>query len=155
MYQAAWWAMGLQVTQFLAIMLAAVGHFSLLQAGLLFAGVQVAIFVASALYVRHKLPDFYLWVRCLDIREGLRDLAHSMMLTASNIIQQGATARSTNSTLNFGRASIAARLPLVNHQRGIGGNSVSQIRCINGDLFGVVRMKSPSSASESMTLPMK
>lgn len=91
MYQAAWWAMAFQVCQFGAIMLAAVLRLSMLQTSLLFALSQLVIYVVSAIYVRHKLPGFSPWLQGARARTGLNDLAHSMMLTASNLIQQSAT----------------------------------------------------------------
>jgi O-antigen/teichoic acid export membrane protein len=91
MYQAAWWAMGFQVCQFAAIMTAAVFRLNMLQTSLLFALSQVAIYVASALYVRAALPGFSPWLKEAKVRTGLTDLGHSLFLTTSNLIQQGAT----------------------------------------------------------------
>jgi O-antigen/teichoic acid export membrane protein len=90
MYQAAWWAMAFQVTQFLAIMTAAFFKLGLLQTSLVFALSQLIVYVMSALYVRKKLPDFSPWLRGARVRIGLSDLGQSLMLTASNLIQQGA-----------------------------------------------------------------
>ena len=91
MYQAAWWAMGFQVCQFGAIIVAAMLRLSMLQTSLLFALSQLAIYIISALYVRQKLPDFSPWWRGANIRTGLNDLGQSFSLTASNVIQQCAT----------------------------------------------------------------
>jgi O-antigen/teichoic acid export membrane protein len=91
MYQAAWWAMGFQVCQFVAIMLAAVLRLSMLQTSLLFALAQFSIYTASALYVRHALPGFSPWLRGSKARIGLTDLGQSLLLTTSNLIQQSAT----------------------------------------------------------------
>src|SRR5947207_9705058 len=91
MYQAAWWAMGFQVCQFGAIVVAAMLRLSMLQTSLLFALSQLAIYVTSALYVRQKLPDFSPWWRGANIRTGLNDLGQSFSLTASNVLQQCAT----------------------------------------------------------------
>jgi O-antigen/teichoic acid export membrane protein len=91
MYQAAWWAMALQVGQFAAIMAAAVCNWGMLRTSVLFALSQLAIYVASALYVRYKLPDFSPWLQGARLRTGLHDLSQSSMLTVSNLIQQGAT----------------------------------------------------------------
>jgi O-antigen/teichoic acid export membrane protein len=90
MYQAAWWAMAFQVTQFLAIMTAAFFRLGLLQTSLVFALSQLIVYVMSALYVRKKLPAFSPWLRGARVRIGLSDLGQSLMLTASNLIQQGA-----------------------------------------------------------------
>ena len=91
MYQAAWWAMGLQVSQFIGIILAAILHFDMLQASLLFAFVQFSIYLASAVYIRRKLPAYYPWWRGAQIRTGIKHLGRSMWLTASNLIHQGST----------------------------------------------------------------
>lgn len=91
MYQAAWWSMGFQASQFTGIILAAMLHFDMLQTSLLFAFVQLAIYLASAIYIRRKLPAFYPWWRGSRPRTGIKDLGRSMMLTASNLIQQGTT----------------------------------------------------------------
>jgi len=91
MYQAAWWSMGFQVSQFIGIILAAMLHFDLLQTSLLFAFVQLSIYLASAIYIRLKLPAYYPWWRGGRPRTGIKDLGRSMLLTASNLIQQGST----------------------------------------------------------------
>jgi O-antigen/teichoic acid export membrane protein len=91
MYQAAWWAMGFQVCQFGAIMAAAVWRLNMLETSLLFALSQLAIYVASALYVRRALPGFSPWLRGFRVRVGLSDLGQSLFLTTSNLIQQSAT----------------------------------------------------------------
>jgi O-antigen/teichoic acid export membrane protein len=89
MYQAAWWSMGSQVSQFTGIILAAMLHFDMLQTSLLFAFLQLSIYLASAIYIRQKLPAYYPWWRGGRSRTGIKDLGHSMWLTASNLIQQG------------------------------------------------------------------
>lgn len=91
MYQAAWWSMGFQVSQFAGIILAAMLHFDMLQTSLLFAFLQLAIYLASAIYIQQKLPAYYPWWRGGRPRTGIWDLGRSMWLTASNLIQQGST----------------------------------------------------------------
>ena len=91
MYQAAWWAMGYQISQFIGIILAARLRFNMLQTSLIFAFLQFSVYLASALYIRRKLPAFYPWWRGGRPRTGIKDLGHSMLLTVSNIIQQGST----------------------------------------------------------------
>jgi O-antigen/teichoic acid export membrane protein len=91
MYQAAWWAMGFQVCQFIAIMTAAVLTLDMLETSVLFASAQLAIYVASAVYVRGALPGFSPWLKGSKVRVGLKDLGQSLFLTASNLIQQSAT----------------------------------------------------------------
>lgn len=88
MYQAAWWSMGMQVSQFAGIILASILHFDMFEASLLFAFIQFSIYLASAIYVRQKLPAYYPWWRGATPRTGMKDLAHSMLITVSNIIQQ-------------------------------------------------------------------
>lgn len=91
MYQAAWWSMVFQVSQFASIMIAALLKLGLLQTSILFALSQLIIYVASAVYVRQKLPTYYPWWQGARVSTGLQDLSHSMLLTASNLIQQGST----------------------------------------------------------------
>lgn len=91
MYQAAWWSMGFQVSQFIGIILAAILHFDMLQTSLLFAFFQFSIYLASAMYIRQMLPVFYPWWQGCRPRTGLKDLEYSVWLSASNLIQQGAT----------------------------------------------------------------
>ena len=91
MYQAAWWSMGFQVSQFTGIILAAMLHLDMLQTSLLFTFVQLSIYLGSAIYIRQKLPAYYPWWRGGRPRTGIKDLARSMWLTASNLIQQGST----------------------------------------------------------------
>jgi len=89
MYQAAWWSMGFQVSQFTGIILAAMLHFDMLQTSLLFAFLQLSIYLASAIYIRQKLLAYYPWWRGGRSRTGIKDLGRSMWLTASNLTQQG------------------------------------------------------------------
>ena len=91
MYQAAWWAMAFQAAQFASIMAAAMLRLSMLQTSLLFAAVQMTVYIGSALYVGRMLPQFYPWLRGSSLRLGLKDLSSSLMLTGSNVIQQSAT----------------------------------------------------------------
>jgi O-antigen/teichoic acid export membrane protein len=91
MYQAAWWAMAFQICQFLSIMVAAILQLNMLQTSSLFAISQLFVYVASAFYVHRALPAFSPWVRVVDLRTGMLDLVRSLPLTASNMIQQGAT----------------------------------------------------------------
>lgn len=91
MYQSAWWSMVFQVSQFAAIMFAAMLRLGLLQTSILFALSQLTLYVASAAYVRQKLPTYYPWWQGARVRTGLQDLWHSMSLTAGNLIQQGST----------------------------------------------------------------
>ena len=91
MYQIAWWSMGFQVSQFTGIILAAMLHFDMFQASLLFAFIQFSVYVGSAIYIRRKLPAYYPWWRGGRPRTGIKDLGRSMLLTVSNSIQHGTT----------------------------------------------------------------
>ena len=95
MYQAAWWAMGLQIAQFASIMVAATLKLNMLYTSVLFALSQAVIYVSSVYYVRHKLPQFFPLFGTFRWRTGLRDLGESTLLTASNLVQQ----LSTNGTV--------------------------------------------------------
>jgi O-antigen/teichoic acid export membrane protein len=89
MYQSAWWSMGFQASQFAGIILAAMLGFDMLQTGMLFSFIQMSIYLASAIYIRKKLPTYYPWWRGGRSRTGIRDLGRSMWLTTSTLIQQG------------------------------------------------------------------
>jgi len=91
MYQWAWWSMGFQVSQFAAIMVAALLQLNLMQTSCFFALSQVIIYIASAVYMRRKLAGYYPWWKGARVSTGLSDLGHSMLLTVSNLIQQGST----------------------------------------------------------------
>jgi O-antigen/teichoic acid export membrane protein len=88
MYQSAWWAMEFQLCQFGAIMISAILRLDMLQTSAVFALSQITSYVASALYVRYKLPAYSPWLRGAKSRVGLTDLGHSMFLTTSNLVQQ-------------------------------------------------------------------
>ncbi len=89
MYQAAWWSMAYQACQFVGIMGAAIMNLTLLQASIMFSFIQAAIYFASAVYIRHKLPEYYPWWKTLRPAKGVRDLGKSIFLTLSSMVQQG------------------------------------------------------------------
>jgi O-antigen/teichoic acid export membrane protein len=91
MFQAAWWGMGFQATQFIAIMVAAMLRLGMLGTSVLFSISQIVIYISSALYVYYKLPEFFPLRNSFRWRTGLRDLVQSSQLTASNLIQQTST----------------------------------------------------------------
>lgn len=91
MYQASWWSMAFQVSQFAAVMVAAMLQLNIFETSILFALTQLAIYLASAMYLRYKLPAYYPWWKGGTVSTGLRDLRQSLMLTVSNMIQQGST----------------------------------------------------------------
>src|SRR5439155_4332866 len=78
MYQAGWWSMGFQVTQFTGVMLAADLGLNLLQPSLLFASTRAVVYFASAAYVRFKLPVYYPWWRGFRASIGIKDLRNSL-----------------------------------------------------------------------------
>ena len=63
-----WNAMAFQSLVFVAIMLAAALRLDLLGTSVLVAAVQVGIYIASADYMRRKLPEFFPWWRAPDWR---------------------------------------------------------------------------------------
>jgi O-antigen/teichoic acid export membrane protein len=91
MYEAAWWFMAVQLTQFIAIIVAALSGFSILQASALFAIMQAVVYLASAVYIRRRLPDFYPWWDGARWRVGLSDLLHSGAFTVSSLVQHAST----------------------------------------------------------------
>ena len=91
MYQAAWWSMVFQVSQFAAIIAASILQLSIFKTCILFALLQVVIYLTSAIYVRMKLPSYYPWWQGVSLGTGLRDLSQSVILTVSNLLRQGAT----------------------------------------------------------------
>lgn len=91
MFQAAWWAMLFTVLQFVAIILASILRLDVLQTSFLFAAAQLLAYVSSGVYVARTLPEFYPWLSGVRVRTALVDLAHSSVVTASNVLQQIAT----------------------------------------------------------------
>jgi O-antigen/teichoic acid export membrane protein len=87
MYQAAWWALLFQAFQFFALMLAAFHQLSLFHTALLFGLTQAVIYLASALYIRRKLPAYAPWLRDNRPAIGYRDLIKSLPLTLSGVLQ--------------------------------------------------------------------
>ncbi len=83
-----WWGLGFQAAQFAVIIVAAFAGASVLQAAAVYAGVQAALYLVSAEYIRRKLPDFYPWWRSGRMSVGLRDLYRSLALTANTGAQQ-------------------------------------------------------------------
>ena len=86
-----WWGLAIQAAQFGAIVLAALNETSILQAASIFAAALAAVYLASARYLRRKLPGFYPWWRGGHWYSGLGDLARSALLTANSAAQQAGT----------------------------------------------------------------
>ena len=91
MYQAAWWSMGLQASLFFAVVIAALARMDLLGASMLIGAVQAAVYLASAVYIRRRLPEFFPWWKHPDWRTGLADLRGSSIFLLSGVFQQSAT----------------------------------------------------------------
>lgn len=91
MYQAGWWGLASQLGSFGALTTSAWLGFSLVEASALFALTQFVFAFASALYIRYKLPDFYPWWQGFKVASGLRDLARSVPLIISGLIQQASS----------------------------------------------------------------
>lgn len=83
-----WWGLGYQVVQFATIICAAFAGATVLQAAIAYAGVQAAMYLVSAEYVRRKLPDLYPWWHGGRLASGVRDLYRSTALTANVGAQQ-------------------------------------------------------------------
>lgn len=91
MYEAAWWFMAVQLTQFVAIIAAALAGLSILQASALFAALQAVTYLASAVYIRRRLEIFYPWWKGARLKVGFSDLLHSGAFTVSSMVQHGST----------------------------------------------------------------
>ena len=89
MYQAAWWSMGFQVTQFIGLMISAVLKLNILGAAFVYALFQALIYISSAIYIKIKLPVFYPWWNGANKEVGLTNLIKSIPITAGGILQQG------------------------------------------------------------------
>lgn len=89
MYQAAWWSMAFQISNFTALIVAACLKLDLFQTSLVFALSQSTIYLASALYIRSRLPGFYPWWRSAHLRTGVGDLRNSTIFVGATVIQQG------------------------------------------------------------------
>jgi O-antigen/teichoic acid export membrane protein len=150
MYQAAWWALGFQVSQFAGIIVAAILHFDMLQTSLLFAFVQCSVYLASAVYARQKLPAYYPWWRGGRPHVGITDLGRSMFLTASNLIQQG----STNGTvIMIAALSGPAAVPVFTTVRTLANLWTNVTNVLTAPLLPeVVRYHATSEAQKMVTI---
>jgi len=89
MYEAAWWALGSQLSLFSVVIISAFFQLALLQTSALYGLIQFLFAVVSASYIRFKLPDYYPWWIGFNFAHGLHDLLRSVPLSVSGIIQQG------------------------------------------------------------------
>jgi O-antigen/teichoic acid export membrane protein len=91
MYQSTWWSMGYQAAAFAGVTVAAIAGLDLLGASIIMAAIQASVYLASAFYVKVRLPRLFPWWKDPDWRMGLADLRGSFVFTLSGIFQQGAT----------------------------------------------------------------
>lgn len=89
MYQAAWWNMAFQLTQFTALIGAAFLKMSIVQTAGMFAGIQAVVYIASGFYIRYKIPQFYPWVLQRNLRIGFKNLTRCLPITGGGILSQG------------------------------------------------------------------
>jgi O-antigen/teichoic acid export membrane protein len=91
MYEAAWWSIGLQVTQAFAQICAALLGATIFEAALLFSFLQAAAFIGTALYLRHRVPELVPWWRDRDLKTGIYDFFRSLLLSVNGAGQQATT----------------------------------------------------------------
>jgi O-antigen/teichoic acid export membrane protein len=91
LHQATWWLMGYQIAQAAALVCAAVLRLQISGAAVLMAAVQVGIYVATAVYVARKLPQFFPWWRGPSWRQGMRDLYRSTALVGASVLSVAGT----------------------------------------------------------------
>jgi O-antigen/teichoic acid export membrane protein len=132
MYQAAWWGMGFQVTQFVALMTAAVLRFDILQATVLFALIQATIYIASAIYIKVKLPRYYPWWVAPSRKVGVFDLLQSLPFTLSGVLQQ---AGNSGLTMAVGGILGASAIPAFSTARTLSNLWTSVINIITTPLL--------------------
>lgn len=104
MYDQAWWMMSYQVGLFIAVIVSASLRLSLLDACIFVALVQFFIYIASAIYIKIKLPEYYPWLKNANLKIGLQDLIKSIPLTIGSMLQQlsnSALVILVSSTLGF------------------------------------------------------
>jgi len=91
LHQATWWLMAGQITQAGALVSAAVLRLDISEAALLMSAVQVAVYLATAVYIARKLPEFFPWWRRPSWIHGLRDLFRSTALMGASLLIQVGT----------------------------------------------------------------
>ena len=91
LHQATWWLMGYQIAQAAALVAAAALQLEISGAAVLMSAVQVGVYLATAVYVARKLPQFFPWWRGPSWRLGLRDLYRSTALVGANVLIQVGT----------------------------------------------------------------
>jgi O-antigen/teichoic acid export membrane protein len=91
LYEATWWSMGVQVTQTSALVAAAILGLSITGAALLFSVTLLGIYLASALYIAHVLPEYFPWWRRPSWLYGLRDFLRSTVMVGANFLSQAGT----------------------------------------------------------------
>lgn len=91
MYQAQWWGIAFNIATTGAVVVAALLGASILQAALILAAMQGAVYLASGVYIRAKAPEYFPWWRSPDLKLGGQDFARSTLLTAAGVGQQSIT----------------------------------------------------------------
>lgn len=88
LYQLLWWMLLLQVSQSLAIFTSAYLNLSILQTAILFAIAQSMVYISSAIYIKHKQPQYYPWLANSNIKIGIKEIFHSIPMTINGMIMQ-------------------------------------------------------------------
>jgi O-antigen/teichoic acid export membrane protein len=91
LYQATWWLMVVQSTQAAALVACAALRLDLTGAALLFSAAQLAVYVASALYIARKLPRYAPWWKDPSWSIGVRDFWRSTVMVGANFLTQMGT----------------------------------------------------------------
>jgi O-antigen/teichoic acid export membrane protein len=91
LHQATWWLMGFQIAQAAALVCAAALRLEISGAAVLMSAAQVGVYLATAIYVARKLPQFFPWWKGPSFRHGLRDLYRSIALVGANVMIQVGT----------------------------------------------------------------
>jgi O-antigen/teichoic acid export membrane protein len=91
LHQGTWWFMALQIAQTASLVVAAALELTLTEAAVFFSFAQAAVHLASAVYIAHKLPDFFPWWRRPSWTKGLRDLFRSTAMVGANLLTQAGT----------------------------------------------------------------
>jgi O-antigen/teichoic acid export membrane protein len=88
MYQAVWWSLVYQISNFVIIIISAFYNFNIINTSVFLSFFQALIYALSAFYVKYKLPEYFPWWSGADLKVTIKDLGSSFFLTASNFIQQ-------------------------------------------------------------------
>jgi len=89
LYQSTWMMMWLQVVQFIAIITAAIINLSLVYTAILFSLVQLISYIASAIYIKKALPQYFPWWKNSSPKVGLKNIINSLPQTLGWMMTQG------------------------------------------------------------------